>query len=93
MVTVNENVTFTHYASGIGLPNCSKLAINRKNNNDVTIWLHDIIVKFLLRCFVALVKFSYWSKFHVNVITGSGVMTIFFYKGLTRNPENRNTPV
>ena len=43
--------------------------------------------------FVFLVKFSYWSKFHVNIITGSGVMPIFFYKGLTRNPEIRNTPV
>ena len=36
---------------------------------------------------------SYWSKFHVNIITGSGVMTIFFYKGLTRNPEIRNTSI
>ena len=45
------------------------------------------------RCFVSLVKFSYWSKFHVNIITGSGIMTIFFYKGLTRNPEIGNTPV
>ena len=43
--------------------------------------------------FVSLVKFSYWSKFHVNIITGSGIMTIFFYKGLTRNPEIGNTPV
>ena len=43
--------------------------------------------------FVSLVKFSYWSKFHVNIITGSGIMTIFFYKGLTRNLEIRNTPV
>ena len=39
---------------------------------------------------VSLVKFSYWSNFHVNIITGSG---IFFYKGLTRNPEIGNTPV
>ena len=39
-----------------------------------------------------LVKFSYWSKFHVNIITGSGIKTIFF-KGLTRNPEIGNTPV
>ena len=39
------------------------------------------------------VKFNYWFKFHVSIITGSGVMTIFFYKGLTRNPEIRNTPV
>ena len=30
-------------------------------------------------------------KFHI--ITGSGVITIFFYKGLTRNPEIGNTPV
>ena len=27
------------------------------------------------------------------MITGSGVMTISFYKELTRNPENGNTPV
>ena len=45
------------------------------------------------RCFVSLIKFSYWSKFHVNIITGSGVITIFFYKGLTRNPEIGNSPV
>ena len=44
-------------------------------------------------CFVSLVKFSYWSKFYVNIITGSGVKTILFYKGLTRNPEIGNTPV
>ena len=47
---------------------------------------------FFWRFFVSLVKFSYWSKFHVNFITGFGVMTIFFYKGLTRNPEILNTP-
>ena len=37
--------------------------------------------------------FSYWSKFHVNIITDSGVRAIFVYKGLTRNTEIRNTPV
>ena len=41
----------------------------------------------------ALVKFSYWSKFHVNIIIGSRIMTILFYKELTRNPKIRNTPV
>ena len=46
-----------------------------------------------LGCFVSLVKFSYWYKFHVNIITGSGVVTISFYTGLTRNPENGNNPV
>ena len=44
-------------------------------------------------CFVSLLKFSYWSKFHVNIITGSGVMTVFFYQELTRNPKTGNTPV
>ena len=54
---------------------------------------HDVIFKLFWRCFVCLVNFSYWSKFHVNIITASGVMTIFYYKGLTRNPETGNTPV
>ena len=79
--------------SGIRPPDCSKLAKNPKNDNDVTIFRHDVNVNFFWRCFVSLVKFSYWSKFHVNIITGSGVMTIFFYKWLTRNPEIGNTPV
>ena len=35
-------------------------------------------------CLVSLVKFSYWSYLHVNMIIGSGVMTSFFYKALTR---------
>ena len=34
--------------------------------------LGDIILFFF-------VKFSYWFKFHVNIIPGSGVMTISFY--------------
>ena len=76
-----------------GFPDCFKLAINWKNDNDITICRYDVIVKFFWCCFVSLVKFSYWSKFHVNIITGSGVMTIFFYKGLIRNPEIGNTPV
>ena len=40
---------------------------------------------FVWACFVSPLKFSHRSKFHVNIITGSVVMTIFFYKGLTRN--------
>ena len=56
---------------------------------------NDIIIKFfdVFFFFVSLIKFSYWSKFHVNIVTGSGVLTIFFYKGLTRNPEIGNTLV
>ena len=40
----------------------------------------------------SLVTCSYWSKFHVNFMTASGVMIIFFHKGLTRNPKIGNSP-
>ena len=89
----NENISFTDYAFGIRLPECYKLVVNWKNDNDVTIFWHDAIVNFAWRRFVSLVKFSYWSKFYVNIITYSGVMTISFHKGLTRNPEIGNNPV
>ena len=54
---------------------------------------NDVIVKTFWRGFFSLVISSYWSKFQVNIITGSGIMTIFFYKGLARNREIGNTPV
>ena len=54
-------------------------------------WRHDVMVNFFLCCRVALIKFSHWSKFNVNTMTGSGVKTIFVYNGLTRNPEIENT--
>ena len=88
-----NNLSFTNYTSRIRLPSGSKLAINRKNDNDITTCWHDIIFKICWHCFVFLVKFSYWSKFHVNIITGSGIMIIFFYKGLTRFLEMGNNPV
>ena len=47
--------------------------------------------QFFWRCRVSLVKFSYWSKFHVSIITGSRVMTIFVYKELIKNSEIGNT--
>ena len=92
-VTINENVSFRDDASRIRLSNCSKLTKTEKNDNDVKIFWHDVIVKFFSRCFVSLVNLSFWSKFNVNIITGSGVMTIFLYKWLTKNPEIGNTPV
>ena len=88
-----KNIGFTDYTSGIRLPDYSKLAINRKNDNDVTIFRHDVISKFFWRGFVFLVELSYWSKFHGNIITGSGVMTMFFYKGFTKIQEIGNTSV
>ena len=48
---------------------------------------------FAWSCFVSLVNFNYWSKFYLNIITGSGVMIIYFYKGVSRNPEIENNPV
>ena len=42
----NKTVNFADYASGIRLPDGSKLAINRKNNNDVTICRNRVIVQF-----------------------------------------------
>ena len=53
-------------------------------------WRH---YQFFLCSFIYFVKFSYWSKFRFNIITGSGCMRIYFYKGLTWNPEIGNTPV
>ena len=68
-VTVNQNVSFTDYTSGHQLLNCFKLAINLKNDNDVTNSditpssdFFDIAVFFFI-------KFSYWSKFHVSIIS------------------------
>ena len=69
------------------------MVVNWKNGNDVTIFRHDVIVKYVWRCLDSLVNFSYLPKFHVNIIIGSGVMSISFYKGLTRNPEIGNNPV
>ena len=61
--------------------------------NNVTIWWNDVIINLFWHCFVSLVRFSYWSKLHVNIMTDFGVMTILYYKGLTRNPEIRNNLV
>ena len=38
-VAINENVKVKHHESEIRLPDCSKTAINRENNDDI-IWLH-----------------------------------------------------
>ena len=43
--------------------------------------------------FVCLAAFSYCSRFHVNIVTGSGVKTLSFHKELTRNSEIGNVSV
>ena len=75
---------------GIRLPNSSELTINRKNDNDVTTCQYDLTIKLFWRCFILLVEFIYWSKWHVNVITGSGGMTIFFKRDW---PEIRKSEI
>ena len=69
------------------------MAIYQKNDNGIRICRHNLVVNFYWRSFVSLVKPSYWLKFHVSIITGSGVMTTFFYKGLIRNLEIGNTHI
>ena len=50
--------------------------------------------QYLWLCFVSLVKFNDCSKFHVNIITGSGLFHHrSFYKILNRNQEIEDTPV
>ena len=67
----------------------SKLAVNWKHDNYITIYWQDVIVIFfdiVLLCWSSLVT-GLVTKFHANIITGSGVMTVFFYNRLTRNPD------
>ena len=57
---------FTDHASRIWFPDCSKLAINRKNDNDITIRWHDVIVTFF---YVAVFLLS-------SLVTGPSFMLI-----------------
>ena len=79
--------------SGIRLPDNCKFAKNWKKRQwcqNFLTWPHH---QFFLSWPSFFVIFSYWSRFHVNIMTGSGVMTIFVCKGLTRNPKTGNTPI
>ena len=88
-VTVTENITSADSVSGIRPLDCSKLAKNPKNDNNVTIFRHDVIVNFFD---VVLFLLSSLVTVQVScIITGSVIMAIFVYKGLTRNSEIGNT--
>ena len=41
---MNEKIDFADSVSGIWPPDCSKLAKNPINDNDVTIFRHDVII-------------------------------------------------
>ena len=45
-VTIIENITFADSVSGIQPPDCSKLAKNLKNDNDVKIFRNEVLAKF-----------------------------------------------
>ena len=92
-MTINDKSSFTYYASRNPASGLLQIGHILEKWTDVTIFRHDIIVKIFWRCFVSLIKFSYCSKFHVNMIAGSGVMTISFSKRLTRHRKIGNTPV
>ena len=64
---VNENITFTGYAFGIQLPDCSELAINRKNDNDVPVFRYDVIVNFFFDAVLFLL---------LSLVTGPNFMSI-----------------
>ena len=42
--------------------------------------------------FLFFSQFSYCSKYHVNLITGSGAMKIFYVRALIKSSENKETP-
>ena len=66
MVTIIENIGFTDFASGIRLWDCSKLAVNRENGNNVTIFRNDIITNFFDVVLFLL----------LNLLTGPSFMSI-----------------
>ena len=53
---------------------------------------HEVIVKFLWLCFFSLVKFSYWSRFHVNIITGSELWQFLFIRDSPEIRKSKKTP-
>ena len=63
---INENKSFTDNASGIRLLDCSELAVNWENDNDVTNFRNYVIVKFFK---IALFVLS-------SLVAGSSFMSI-----------------
>ena len=64
--------------------------IKWKIDNEITTFHIGVIVKFFDSVLFLLSSLVTDSSFHVN---SAGVMKIFFYQGLTRNPEIGNTPI
>ena len=88
-VTINEIISFTDIASRIRLRDCSKLAINWKNDIEVTIFWHGVIMKQFWLCFVSLVTFSYWFTFHVFMSISSLALGLWEFPFISDWPEIR----
>ena len=83
----------TDHASGIRLPDCSKLVLNWKKllwRHHLSNWLHHW---YFLTLWYFFVNFRYWFTFHVHIINGPGIIIIFVYNGLIRNRKIGNTPI
>ena len=78
--------------SGIQPRDCSKLAKNLKRDNDVTIFWHDVNVRFFDVLLFVLSRLVTGPSF-MSISSLVLELTILFYKGLTRNLEIGNTPV
>ena len=79
------------HASRAWIPDCSKLAITWKTT--ITSLYVDITSSpSFWRYRVSIVKISYWCKFHVNIITGSGVTTNLFIRDWQEIRESEIQP-
>ena len=75
--------------NGYGLLQIGHKSEKWQLRHNLSTWRHR---QFFWHWRISFFKFSYWSKFHANIITGSNFITIFLYKGLIRNPKIQNTP-
>ena len=66
----------------IQLWDCSKSAIRRKSDNDVT---YDLIIT------IFFIKFSSWFKFHINIITGDklSIWQLLFVRDWIEVPNSK----
>ena len=85
---------FMDHASQIRPPDVCNFSISFfSKKSDATSCRHYVIIEIFCNRSVSPFKFCYCSRFHVNMMTGSGVKTILVYKELTENPEIRKTNV
>ena len=90
-VTVTENIILQTLCPEFGLrsapnwPKIRKMTMTSQFSDMTSTSKFFDVVLFVLSSLVTGRSF--------NIITGSGIMTIFYHKGLTRNPEIENTPV